>query len=73
MPAAFLAAGASAVIGALWPVRAAPATTFFTTLYAQLAAQADKLVAYRAAHTATRNAHSEYRDWGAFCYVGDWR
>jgi hypothetical protein len=73
MPAAFLAAGASAVIGALWPVGRAAATTFFTTLYAQLGAQADKLVAYRAAQTATRHTHPEYRDWGAFCYVGDWR
>jgi CHAT domain len=73
LPAAFLAAGASAVVGALWEVSPAPATSFFTTLYSQLAAQADKLAAYRAAQIATRKNHPEYRDWGAFCYVGDWR
>jgi CHAT domain-containing protein len=73
LPAAFLAAGASAVIGALWPVGAAPATTFFTTLYTRLAEGDAKLVAYRAAQDATRKNHPEYRDWGAFCYVGDWR
>lgn len=73
LPAAFLAAGSSAVVGALWPVGPAAATTFFTTLYAQLVAQGSKLAAYRAAQTTTRRAHPEYRDWGAFCYVGDWR
>lgn len=73
LPAAFLAAGASAVIGALWPVAPAPASTFFTTLYAHLAAGDAKLAAYRAAQDATRQQHRDYRDWGAFCYVGDWR
>jgi hypothetical protein len=73
LPAAFLAAGASAVVGALWPVSPAPATAFFTTLYAQLAGGDAKLAAYRAAQAATRHKHREYRDWGAFCYVGDWR
>lgn len=73
LPAAFLAAGAAAVIGALWPVGAAPATTFFTTLYTRLAAGNAKLAAYRAAQAATREKHPEYRDWGAFCYMGDWR
>ena len=73
LPAAFLAAGASAVVGALWPVATAPATTFFTTLYARLAAGDTKLVAYRFAQNATRQKYQEYRDWGAFCYIGDWR
>ena len=71
--AAFLVARASAVIGALWPVSPAPATTFFTTLYTRLAAGDAKLAAYRAAQAAVRQKHQEYRDWGAFCYVGDWR
>ena len=73
LPAAFLAAGATAVIGALWPVGAAPATTFFTALYARLAAGDTKLAGYRAAQATTREKHPEYRDWGAFCYMGDWR
>jgi CHAT domain-containing protein len=73
LPAAFLAAGASAIVGALWPVAAAPATTFFTTLYTRLAAGEPKLLAYLAAQVATRQEYPAYRDWGAFNYVGDWR
>ena len=73
LPAALLAAGASAVVGAMWPVEPDMATTFFTTLYARLAAGGDRLAAFRDAQVATRRSHPEYRDWGAMSYVGDWR
>lgn len=73
LPAAFLAAGASAVIGCLWPVNPDAATAFFATLYARLAENPDRRAAFRAAQVATRDRYPAYRDWGAFCFIGDWR
>ncbi|MER7362640.1 CHAT domain-containing protein [Nonomuraea wenchangensis] len=73
LPAALLAAGASAVIGCLWPVHPQVATVFFTALYEQLSTNPDRRSAFRAAQTHTRNLHPAYRDWGAFCFIGDWR
>ena len=73
LPAAFLAAGASAVIGCLWPVNPDAATAFFATLYARLAEHPDRRAAFRAAQVATRDRYPAYRDWGAFCFIGDWR
>ncbi|TDC20109.1 CHAT domain-containing protein [Streptomyces sp. 8K308] len=73
LPAAFLAAGASAVIGCLWPVHPEVATCFFAALYERLGALPDRRAAYRAAQLATRARFPAYRDWGAFCFVGDWR
>lgn len=71
MAAAFLHAGAAAVVGALWPVRPAVAETFFSELYACLANGHSKLDAFRTAQTATRKLHYEYRDWAAFSVLGD--
>lgn len=71
MAAAFLHAGAAAVVGALWPVRPAVAETFFSELYARLADGHSKLDAFRTAQTATRKLHYEYRDWAAFTVLGD--
>ncbi|MCQ9133085.1 CHAT domain-containing protein [Streptomyces hilarionis] len=73
LPAAFLAAGASAVIGCLWPVHPEVATEFFGTLYEHLARTSDRRAAFRAAQTAVRHRRPAYRDWGAFCFIGDWR
>ncbi len=73
LPAAFLAAGASAVIGCLWPVNPDAATAFFATLYARLAEDPDRRAAFRAAQVATHDRYPAYRDWGAFCFIGDWR
>ncbi|WP_052850416.1 CHAT domain-containing protein [Streptomyces avicenniae] len=73
LPAAFLAAGASAVIGCLWPVHPEVSTHFFATLYRELGASPDRRAAYRAAQLATRARFPAHRDWGAFCFVGDWR
>ena len=73
LPAAFLAAGASAVIGCLWPVDPDVATAFFGTLYTRLAQVPDRREAFRAAQVATRDCYPAYRDWGAFCFIGDWR
>lgn len=73
MPAAFLAAGASAVIGCLWPVGPDVATAFFWTRYTRLAQVPDLREAFRAAQVATCHRYPAYRDWGAFCFIGDWR
>ncbi|MFI0723645.1 CHAT domain-containing protein [Streptomyces sp. NPDC021224] len=73
LPAAFLAAGASAVVGCLWPVHPQVATDFFGTLYERLARHPDRRAAFRDAQTTTRARHPAYRDWGAFCLIGDWR
>ncbi|MCX2182207.1 CHAT domain-containing protein [Streptomyces sp. SKN60] len=73
LPAAFLSAGASAVIGCLWPVHPQVATDFFGTLYEHLARTPDRRAAFRAAQTGVRGRHPAYRDWGSFCFIGDWR
>lgn len=73
LPAAFLSAGASAVIGCLWPVHPQVATEFFGTLYERLARTPDRRAAFRAAQSAVRARHPAFRDWGSFCFIGDWR
>ncbi|MET9429100.1 CHAT domain-containing protein [Streptomyces sp. NPDC003036] len=73
LPAAFLSAGATAIVGCLWPVAPDVATEFFSTLYEQLATDPDRRTAFRTAQSMTRARHPAYRDWGAFCFIGDWR
>ncbi|MFE6494778.1 CHAT domain-containing protein [Streptomyces sp. NPDC057748] len=73
LPAAFLTAGASTVIGVLWPVSAPVATLFFEELYSCLLTGGTKRDAFHSAQRATRNAHPEYLHWGAFTLIGDWR
>ncbi|MFG2549020.1 CHAT domain-containing protein [Streptomyces sp. NPDC048581] len=73
LPAAFLAASASAVIGCLWPVHPQVATEFFGTLYECLARAPDRRAAFRTAQSTVRARHPAYRDWGSFCFIGDWR
>ncbi|MCX4760611.1 CHAT domain-containing protein [Streptomyces sp. NBC_01275] len=72
LPAAFLLAGARAVVGCLWPVRAEAATYFFGELHRHLAGHHDTLRAFRHAQTVTRERFPQYRDWGAFAYHGGW-
>lgn len=71
MAAAFMRAGAAAVVGALWPVQATVAATFFVDLYSRLARGTAKLAAFRDAQSATRGRHPHYRDWAAFTIIGD--
>lgn len=73
LSAAFLAAGASSVIAALWPVEADPASAFFSSLYENLAGGGSPVSAFREAQSATRRVYQKYRDWGAFAFIGDWR
>jgi CHAT domain len=64
--------GARCVSGALWPVTAEVTAEFFGALYAQVAAGAGLLAAFRAAQLATRQRPA-HRDWTAFSMLGDWR
>ena len=74
LPAELLLAGAEAVIGTLWEVSAEASTTFFTQLYQCLRADDQDLIgAFGVAQRATRAAHPEYRDWGAFYLTGGYR
>lgn len=73
LPAAFLRAGAACVVGTLWPVEPAAAHDFFAALYRRIAAGDGKLAAFRAAQMAVRDRYPQYRHWGAFCMLGDWR
>ncbi|MFF4160580.1 CHAT domain-containing protein [Streptomyces sp. NPDC001678] len=73
LPAAFLSAGAAAIVGCLWPVAPDVATGFFGALYEQLAIDPDRRTAFHIAQSQTRARFPSYRDWGAFCFIGDWR
>lgn len=72
LPANFLRAGVSAMVGTLWEVESSAAETFFTKLYDELKNGAERLDAFAHAQSATREMHPEYRDWGAFFYMGNW-
>ncbi|MER6132184.1 CHAT domain-containing protein [Streptomyces sp. NPDC001815] len=70
LAAAFLRAGARAVVGALWPITAEVSDTFFLTLYTALVSGATTSTAFRTAQVETRRKHPQYRDWGAFTFRG---
>ena len=73
LSAALFTAGVGAVVGALWPVAAGPAGTFFTEFYGSLAADASPVRAFADAQAATRDRWPAFRDWGAFTYTGNVR
>jgi CHAT domain-containing protein len=71
-PAMLLMCGAECVIGTLWEVETNAAVSFFTTLYDELVHGLRPKDAFAAAQRITRVRHPQYRDWGAFHYMGDW-
>ena len=73
LPAAFLLAGASTVVGTLWEVEAGASERFFSILYRELQANRSKLDAFTIAQRETRKAFPDYRDWGPFYLMGEWR
>ena len=72
LPASFLLAGVSTLVGTLWPVAVDPAESFFTSLYQQLTLGASRLEAFTVAQQTTRAAFPKYRHWGAFYLIGEW-
>ncbi len=73
IPAALLARGAQALVGTLWEVETSVSRDFFVELYRQLRAGVARGDAFALAQRAVREGHRQYRDWGAFQYIGDWR
>lgn len=65
--------GASSMVGCLWPVHPDVAGAFFERMYGALADRRPRLASFRAAQQETRAQFPQYRDWGAFCFMGDWR
>lgn len=58
------------VLGCLWPVAAPVAELFFLQFYKALEAGEDMPIAFHSAQLAARAAYREYRDWGAFYFMG---
>ena len=72
MAAAALAAGASAVVGTLWPTRDDTNQFFFSRMYASLMNKETRREAFRQAQTETREQFPDFSDWGAFYLSGSW-
>jgi CHAT domain-containing protein len=72
LPATLLLAGVETVIGTLWDIESTCSERFFTTFYTSLSDGQSKLGAYGEALRVTREHHPEFRDWGAFYFLGDW-
>jgi hypothetical protein len=73
LPATLLQQGAEAVIGTLWPVESETSRNFFVSLYTELAAGVPRRDAFAHTQDTVRRHHPEYRDWGAFYFLGDFR
>jgi CHAT domain-containing protein len=73
LPASFLLAGASTVVGALWEVDDEASKLFFCEFYEHLRSQVSKMEAFTAAQAKTREKFARYADWGAFYLAGDWQ
>jgi CHAT domain-containing protein len=73
LSASLFLAGVRAIVGTLWPIEDETGAFFFRRLYKHLRDGEDPLDCFAAAQRETRRAYPEYRDWGAFVYVGDWR
>jgi hypothetical protein len=72
LPAGFLQAGVSTIVGTLWSVSADAAVVFFVTLYTCLKSDLGLLEAFAQAQKKTRDDFPRYRDWGPFYLIGDW-
>jgi hypothetical protein len=72
LTATLLRAGARAVMGTLWPVETDTSTDFFSVVYTELGGGATIGGAYSVAQRSARQAHPQYRDWGAFVLLGSW-
>ena len=70
LPASLMIAGASVVVGTLWPVRDSPSADFFEAFYTELARDHDALRAFGEAQRAIRARYPNHADWGAFYYMG---
>lgn len=69
LPASLLLAGATTIIGTLWPADDDAAHDFFDDLYRRLRDGNSVSEAFRGAQESTREQHPDYRDWGTFYLV----
>jgi hypothetical protein len=73
LPASFLLAGVSTLIGTLWEVDAQASETFFVAFYTELRSGSDRRDAFSQAQRKTRSAFPRYSHWAAFCFIGAWK
>ncbi len=72
LPASFLIAGVSTLVGTFWQVKAATARFFFIRLYQELQKRHSRIDAFWSAQRETKKQFRRYADWGAFYLAGDW-
>ena len=72
LPASLMIAGASSIVGTLWPVRDSTSADFFERFYSEMAADHahDACRAFGAAQHSIRTNYPNHADWGAFYFVG---
>ncbi len=70
LPASFLLAGVSTIIGTLWESEPESSAFFFKYLYQNLKQGLTKQQSFKAAQSLTRASYPEFRDWGSFYYLG---
>jgi CHAT domain-containing protein len=70
IPASLLLRGAAALVATLWPVETEVSEAFFTRLYTHIGDDDGPLEAFFAAQRECRQHFPQYRDWGAFQYLG---
>jgi hypothetical protein len=73
LAASLFRAGVRTLVGTLWPTGSRVCRTFFVALYRELRSGASKRDAFARAQRETRTRHPQYRAWGAFYLMGDWR
>jgi CHAT domain-containing protein len=73
IPASFLLAGVSTLIGTLWKVDADASRTFFCSFYQELKLGRDRRDAFAFAQRQTRSEFPRCCDWAPFYYMGSWK
>jgi hypothetical protein len=72
LPGCLQFAGVRTILGTLWPVSAPVAERFFSRFYTEILNRKSKLKAFELAQQTARSEFPQYRDWGAFYFVGRW-
>lgn len=70
LPAIFFLTGVSSIIATLWEVESKTSEFFFKTFYKLLKDGKTRIDSFSEAQEITRAKYSEYRDWGAFYFMG---
>lgn len=73
LTACLLHAGVQTIVGTLWPAADEPCEAFFTAFHREYGERPSALDAFALAQRAVRSEHPEYRDWGAFYLIGEFR